>query len=82
VSQTFVLLTAHSARHGFYTKLRVHDGIDAITAAKAGRWKNAALPDSRYAHSDIDQGEIRERFRTNPVQAENATKAKQMKKKG
>ena len=60
-------LTAHSARHGFYTELRVRQGVDPITAAKAGRWKNAALPDSVYAHAEADESAIRALFRTNPV---------------
>ena len=72
-------LTAHSARHGFYTELRVRQGIDPITAAKAGRWKNAALPDAVYAHSETDEGAIRALFRTNPVQAESAKRLKVVK---
>lgn len=72
-------LTAHSARHGFYTELRVRQGIDPITAAKAGRWKNAALPDSRYAHPEEDEAAIRSLFRTNPVQSKKKTRLKVVK---
>ncbi len=75
------LLTAHSGRHGFYTELRVRQGIDPITAAKAGRWKNHALPDARYAHVETDQAEIRALFRTNSVQAESGKSRNPMKKK-
>lgn len=64
------LLTPHAGRHGFYTHLRVRLGIDPITAAKAGRWSNAALPDARYAHASADEHAIRENFRTIPVQYE------------
>lgn len=74
------LLSAHSGRHGFYTELRVRQGVDPITAAKAGRWKNHALPDARYAHVETDQAEIRARFRTNPVQAESDKSLNPMKK--
>lgn len=72
-------LTAHSARHGFYTELRVRRGIDPITAAKAGRWKNAALPDSVYAHAETDEAAIRAMFRTNPVQAKKKPRLKVVK---
>lgn len=75
-------LTAHSGRHGFYTELRVRQGIDPITAAKAGRWKNPALPDARYAHVEADMGAIRERFRTESVHTEDGSVANAMKRKG
>lgn len=61
-------LSPHSGRHGFYTELRVNQGVDPVTAAKMGRWSNHALPDKTYAHSDAEEAAIRERFRTNPVQ--------------
>lgn len=63
-------LSPHEAgRHGFYTELRVRQGVDPITAARAGRWSDPALPDRIYAHSDVDEREIRERIGTNPVHA-------------
>lgn len=74
--------TAHSARHGFFTELRVRQGVDAITAAKAGRWKNPSLPDHVYGHAEEDQADIRERFRTNPVQPDKEESLNPMKKKG
>jgi integrase len=76
------LLTAHSGRHGFYTKLRVRQGVDPITAAKAGRWKNPSLPDLRYAHVEADEAEVWARFRTPPVQAETVTSINPRKIKG
>lgn len=64
-------LTAHAAgRHGFYTELRVRQGVDPITAAKAGRWSDPTLPDRIYAHAEADEASIRERVRTPPVQTE------------
>lgn len=57
-------ISAHAAgRHGFYTELRVRQGVDPITAAKAGRWSNATLPDRVYAHAEDDQAAIREQIR-------------------
>lgn len=42
---------AHAAgRPGFYTELRVRQGVDALTAAKAGRLVDASLPDCIYGH--------------------------------
>ncbi len=75
-------LTAHSARHGFYTELRVRQGVDPITAAKAGRWKNPALPDRVYGHAEENQADIRARFRTSPVQDATKESPKAMKQKG
>ena len=75
------LLSAHSGRHGFYTELRVRQGVDPITAAKAGRWKNHALPDARYAHVETDQADIRARFRTNSVQGESDKSRNKLKTK-
>ena len=75
-------LTAHSARHGFYTHLRVRQGVDPITAAKAGRWKNPALPDRVYGHAEENQADIRARFRTNPVQRDTSEAPNAMKKWG
>ena len=52
----------HAAgRHGFYTELRVRQGVDPISAAKAGRWSDPVLPDRVYGHSDVDERELRER---------------------
>lgn len=73
-------LSPHAAgRHGFYTEMRVRQGLDPVTAAKAGRWANPALPDAIYAHSDIDEREIRGRAGTNPVQRPAARSAKRRK---
>ena len=76
------LLTAHSARHGFYTELRVRQGVDPITAANAGRWSNPALPDRVYGHAEENQADIRARFRTSPVQRDTREAPKAMKQKG
>ncbi len=73
------MLTAHSARHGFYTELRVRQGVDPITAAKAGRWRNPALPDRVYGHAEENQADIRARFRTSSVQRNTSEAPKVMK---
>ncbi|MEQ8376571.1 MAG: tyrosine-type recombinase/integrase [Hoeflea sp. D1-CHI-28] len=72
-------LTAHSGRHGFYTELRVRQGVDPITAAKAGRWKDAKLPDSIYAHAETDEAEIRAIFRTKPAQHGKSKRSNRLK---
>ncbi|ETW11094.1 phage integrase [Roseivivax marinus] len=73
----------HAAgRHGFYTELRVRQGIDPITAAAMGRWARASLPDSVYAHAEADEGAIRAAIRTNRVQVISKGKVSAMKPKG
>ncbi|MCB5199053.1 site-specific integrase [Loktanella sp. TSTF-M6] len=58
-------LPPHQAgRHGFYTEMRVRQGLDPISAAKAGRWADATLPDRVYAHSDLDERKVREAVST------------------
>lgn len=75
-------ISAHPAgRHGFYTELTVRQGVDPMTAAKAGRWTDATLPMRTYAHVDLDETGIRERFRTEPVQVEPTKVAKYRKRK-
>ena len=70
----------HSAgRHGFYTELRVRQGLDPITAAAAGRWSNPSLPDRVYAHADLPDAEIRARIRTGAVQPKSAGQVKALK---
>jgi len=76
------MLTAHSARHGFYTELRVRQNVDPITAAKAGRWKDPALPDRVYGHAEENQADIRARFRTSTVQDATREDPNAMKQKG
>lgn len=62
-------LPPHSAgRHGFYTELRVRQGLDPITAAKAGRWSNPSLPDQIYAHNETPDSQVRSMIRTTRVQ--------------
>lgn len=57
-------LPPHSAgRHGYYTELTVRQGVDPITAAKAGRWSDPSLPDRIYAHSEASDAEIRAKIR-------------------
>ncbi|MDJ0631061.1 MAG: tyrosine-type recombinase/integrase [Rhodobacter sp.] len=73
-------ITPHAAgRHGFYTEMRVRQGLDPITAARAGRWKDPSLPDGIYAHSDQDERDIRGRAGTNPVQPDTRRTAKALK---
>lgn len=58
-------IAPHAAgRHGFYTEMRVRQGVDPITAARAGRWADPTLPDRVYAHSDVDERQLRERAGT------------------
>lgn len=58
-------IAPHAAgRHGFYTEMRVRQGLDPITAAKAGRWSDPTLPDRVYGHSEIDERLLRERAGT------------------
>jgi len=62
-------LSAHPAgRHGFFTELVVRQGVDPVTAAKAGRWSDPNLPMRIYAHAETDEADIRARFRANHVQ--------------
>jgi len=64
-------LSAHPAgRHGFFTELVVRQGVDPVTAAKAGRWSDPNLPMRIYAHAETDEADVRARFRTNHVQAD------------
>ncbi|WP_372573884.1 tyrosine-type recombinase/integrase [Ruegeria jejuensis] len=76
-------LSPHQAgRHGFYTELRVRQGVDPVTAAKAGRWSNPALPDKIYAQVEGEDREMRDRIRTGSVQRVRPKPAKLMKQKG
>ncbi|WP_406735754.1 tyrosine-type recombinase/integrase [Thioclava sp. GXIMD4215] len=70
-------LSAHAAgRHGFYTHLVVHEGVDPATAAAAGRWADVSLPMRIYAHAKTDEEQqIRARFRTKPVQTPDSVHA-------
>ncbi|MCA0206027.1 MAG: tyrosine-type recombinase/integrase [Proteobacteria bacterium] len=75
-------LSAHRAgRHGFYTELVVRQGVDPVTAAKAGRWSDATLPMRIYAHAEADEAEVRARFRTKYVQQTEPQPAKHKKTK-
>lgn len=76
-------LSAHPAgRHGFFTELVVRQGVDPVTAAKAGRWSDPNLPMRIYAHAETDEAEVRARFRTNLVQdaGDKRPKARKSKK--
>lgn len=76
-------LSPHAAgRHGFYTELRVRRGVDGVTAAAAGRWKDPALPDRIYAHAETAEEEIRRIIRSGDVQTDSAKPIKSLKKKG
>lgn len=45
-------LTPHEAgRHGFGTETVVRQGVDVVTAAKLGRWKDPTILLRRYAHA-------------------------------
>ncbi|WP_242601344.1 hypothetical protein [Pseudaestuariivita atlantica] len=73
-------LSAHPAgRHGFFTELVVRQGVDPVTAAKAGRWSDPNLPMRIYAHAETDEADVRARFRTNHVQADTVQTPKSTK---
>ena len=75
-------LSPHAAgRHGFYTELRVRQGVDPISAAHAGRWKDPALPDRVYAKANDDQGQMRALIRTNDVQGQMQNTVTELKRK-
>lgn len=70
-------MSPHEAgRRGFYTELRVRQGADPVTSAKAGRWKNHKVPDAIYASVEAGEDQIRSRIRTNRVQKPRTKKAK------
>lgn len=61
-------LSAHRAgRHGFFTELVVRQGVDPVTAAKAGRWSDPNLPMRIYAHAESAEADVRALFRTGNV---------------
>ena len=75
-------LKAHEAgRHGFGTELMVRQGVDPVTVADAGRWASPRMLFENYGHAETSQAEIRERFRTEPVQVDTtkSTNHKQLK---
>jgi len=75
-------LSAHLAgRHGFFTELVARQGVDPVTAAKAGRWSDPNLPMRIYAHAETDEADVRARFRTNHVQEDPVQTPKQQKSK-
>lgn len=75
-------LSAHQAgRHGFFTELVVRQGVDPVTAAKAGRWADPNLPMRIYAHAETDEADVRARFRTKHVQADIPRSPRQQKSK-
>lgn len=47
-------LTFHSCRHGFATTM-LHKGIDVVTVAKMGGWKDVAQVVKTYAHAMTDK---------------------------
>lgn len=76
-------LSAHAAgRHGFFTELVVRQGVDPVTAAKAGRWANPNLPMRIYAHAETDEADVRARFRTKQVQSSTCKSTNPKKEKG
>ncbi|MCF6232390.1 MAG: tyrosine-type recombinase/integrase [Rhodobacteraceae bacterium] len=75
-------LSAHPAgRHGFFTELVVRQGVDPVTAAKAGRWSDPNLPMRIYAHAETDEADVRARFRTKHVQADTVRPPRKLKSK-
>ena len=57
--------TPHEAgRHGYYTELRVRQGLAAHEVAEAGRWAKVDLPERTYAHSDAEERRLRAQIRS------------------
>ena len=52
-----------AGRHGYYTELRVRQGLAPHDVAQAGRWSNPGLPERTYAHSDVAERKMREQIR-------------------
>jgi hypothetical protein len=76
-----ICLRTRLGRHGFFTELVVRQGVDPVTAAKAGRWSDPNLPMRIYAHAETDEADVRARFRTNHVQDDPVQTPKQQKSK-
>ena len=76
-------LSPHQAgRHGFYTELRVRQGLDPVTAAKAGRWSNPQLPDRIYAHAETDAAALPAAIRSSdPMSPTSLARARKLRAK-
>lgn len=61
------VLTFHSCRHGFATKL-LHDGVDVVTVAKLGGWESPQQVLETYGHAKDDPKLTDGLFGTEPTQ--------------
>jgi len=76
-------LSFHSCRHGFATTM-LHKGIDVVTVAKMGGWKDVAQVVKTYGHAMTDKTVTNVIFDTNLTQTElasNLNNCKQRKKR-
>jgi len=74
------MLSFHSCRHGFATGL-LQAGVDPITVAKRGGWKNAQHVFQTYGHASEDTTITDRLIGTKSTQPENAGTIQQMKSK-
>ena len=57
-------LSPHAAgRHGFGTEMIVRQGVDAVSAAKEGRWASPAVMLNTYTHPEDSEARVRDAFR-------------------
>ncbi|MEJ8476443.1 tyrosine-type recombinase/integrase [Roseibium algae] len=72
-------IAPHAAgRHGFGTELIVRQGVNAVDAAKAGRWSSPRVPLDTYAHSEGSSQKVRDAFSRG--RSDEFTKPKQLKR--
>lgn len=67
-------LTFHSCRHGFATTM-LHRGVDVVTVAKMGGWKNVQQVIKTYGHAMTDPTITNRIFDTQETQAKTSRKA-------
>jgi integrase len=82
-------LPPHAAgRHGFGTEMIVRQRVDAVSAAREGRWSNPVVMMNTYSHPEGSKEAVRDAFRrgkeaasTPPVQTDSGKRVKVMKSK-
>ncbi len=72
-------LTPHCCRHGFATSM-LHAGIDPVTIAKRGGWKDAAIVVRTYGHA-LEDTTVTDRIFDMPVTQATTTKTATHRKK-
>ncbi len=73
-------LPRHSCRHGFATTM-LHKGIDVVTVAKMGGWKDIATLVKTYGHAMTDPTVTDVIFDTNMTQSETANSVRLYKQR-